>query len=205
VLARNWFGIEVSEGEDRFITHHVLLRGYRTFINTKARCWTKAPEKYPQFFKQQYRWRKSGVRDFFLTYKLLWRHFGKVHPNGIYCSTIVPLTLLACTAGLFVAPCFNPLFFLHPLALAITVASGAVIHMVVSRHHPEQKVRNPLAFGLFSFWWIVNTFYLTVLCLLTLDFSDWGSRARTQPQPQPAPVVAKTPLVLGRAAIASGD
>jgi hyaluronan synthase len=178
ILARNWFGIEVVEGEDRFITHHALLLGYDTYINTNARCWTKAPEQYPQFFKQQYRWRKSGIRDLFMTYKLLWKHVGIMHPNGIYSSTIAPLTLLTFTIAIFIAPLFNPLFFLHPMTIVIALAIGAILHSIISKQSPEQKVSNPLAFAFFGFWWIINSFYLTILCLLTLDFSDWGSRTK---------------------------
>jgi len=40
ILTRNWFGVEVMEGEDRYITHHALLLGYDTYVNPKARCWT---------------------------------------------------------------------------------------------------------------------------------------------------------------------
>jgi hyaluronan synthase len=206
ILSRNWFGVEVVEGEDRYITHHALLLGYDTYVNVDARCWTKAPEKYPQFFKQQYRWRKSGIRDLFLTYKLLWNHVGKVHPNGIYCSTIAPLTLLTFTAAIFIAPLFNPLFFLNPITAIMTLATGAVLHWIISKHSPEQKVKNPLAFALFGFWWIINSFYLTVLCLLTFDFSDWGSRSKKQ-QVQSNPVFGNdgfAEAILGTAT-ASGD
>lgn len=180
ILARNWFGVEVAEGEDRYITHHALLLGYDTYVNTNARCWTNAPEKYSQFFKQQYRWRKSGVRDLFMTYKLLWRHLGTVHPNGIYCSTIAPLTLLSFTLGIFIAPFFNPLFFLQPISMVIALATGAVLHLIISAHFPDQKINNPLTFTFFGFWWIINSFYLTVLCLLTFDFSEWGSRTENR-------------------------
>jgi cellulose synthase/poly-beta-1,6-N-acetylglucosamine synthase-like glycosyltransferase len=184
VLARNWFGVEVVEGEDRYITHHALLLGYDTYVNVDAKCWTKAPEKYPQFFIQQYRWRKSGVRDLFMTYKLLPRHVGRVHPNGIYMSTVAPLTLLTMTITLFFAPLYHPLFWLTPITPLITLATGAIVHWIISNNCPEQKVKNPLAFGLFGFWWVINSFYLTVLCLLTFDFSDWGSRAKKNRQLQ---------------------
>ena len=186
ILARNWFGAEVTEGEDRFITHQVLLLGYSTFVNVKARCWTTVPEKYPPFFKQQYRWRKSGVRDLMLTYKLLPWHFGKVHLNGIYMGTISPLTMMMFTIMIVAAPLFNPLFFINPHSLFLPLAVGAILHLIIARHTPEQKVKNPLSFVLFGFWWVINSFYLTVLCLLTLDFSDWGSRAKSEQEPQSA-------------------
>jgi hyaluronan synthase len=176
ILSRNWFGVEVAEGEDRYITHHALLLGYHTYVNVAAKCWTKAPTRYPQFYKQQYRWRKSGVRDLFLSYKLLWNHIGIVHPNGIYESTVAPLTLLVFTIGILTAPLFIPLFWLNPLTLMVTMAAGAVLHFVIARNCPDQKIKNPMTFTLFAFWWVINSFYLTVLCLLTLDFSDWGSR-----------------------------
>ena len=193
ILSRNWFGVEVVEGEDRYITHHALLLGYSTYINTDAHCWTKAPEHYPQFFKQQYRWRKSGIRDLFLTYKLLWKHVGTVHPNGIYYYTLSPLTLLTFTVALFTAPLFNPLFFLNPMTLVATMATGAILHWIIGRTRPDQKVNNPLSFALFGFWWVINSFYLTVLCLLTFDYSDWGSR--TKKTETPARKVSATPAL----------
>ena len=36
IRARNWFGIPVNQGEDRFLTHQTLLRGYGTYINNDA-------------------------------------------------------------------------------------------------------------------------------------------------------------------------
>jgi hypothetical protein len=101
-----------------------------------------------------------------------------MHPNGIYCSTVAPLTVLTFTLGIFIAPLFDPLFFLHPVTLVISLATGAVLHMIISKHFPDQKVANPLAFAFFGFWWVINSFYLTVLSLLTFDFSDWGSRTK---------------------------
>lgn len=186
ILARNWFGVEVVEGEDRFITKHALLLGYDTYVNVDAKCWTKAPEKYLQFFKQQYRWRKSGVRDLFLSYKVLPTMLKNVHPNGVYTYTVAPLTLLVMTIALFFAPLYNPLFWLNPITPIITMATGAILYMVIKRRSADQATKNPLTFTLFGFWWVINSFYLTVLCLLTFDFSDWGSRSKKQPAPEPA-------------------
>jgi hypothetical protein len=99
--------------------------------------------------------------------------------------TVAPLTLMLFTIGIFVAPFYNPLFFLSPIGPALAMTAGAILHWIIAKHCPEQKVKNPLSFALFGFWWIINSFYLTVLCLLTLDFSDWGSRAKKlEPDPQ---------------------
>jgi hypothetical protein len=55
---------------------------------------------------------------------------------------------------------------------------GGILHFVIRRRNPEQTVSNPLAFILFGFWWVISSLYLTVLSCLTLDYSDWGSRAK---------------------------
>jgi cellulose synthase/poly-beta-1,6-N-acetylglucosamine synthase-like glycosyltransferase len=206
ILARNWLGVEVVEGEDRYITHNALLLGYQTYININAKCWTKAPERYSQFFKQQYRWRKSGVRDLFLTYKLLGQHIGKVHLNGICNLTIGPLTLIVFTVSIFIAPLFMPLFWLNPITPILALAVGAILHFVIARQCPDQSIKNPWNFILFGFWWVINSFYITVLCLFTLDFSDWGSRAKEHKQPKVAEVhdsgdfaLEPVPAIRGRA------
>ena len=62
IRGRNWFGIPVNQGEDRFLTHQTLLRGYGTYINNDALCWTTVPTTLSQLFKQQLRWRRSGIR-----------------------------------------------------------------------------------------------------------------------------------------------
>ena len=40
IRALHWFGIPVTQGEDRFLAHQTLLRGYGTYINNDAVCWT---------------------------------------------------------------------------------------------------------------------------------------------------------------------
>lgn len=47
IRSRHWFGIPVNQGEDRFLTHQTLLRGYGTYINNDALCWTTVPSKLP--------------------------------------------------------------------------------------------------------------------------------------------------------------
>jgi cellulose synthase/poly-beta-1,6-N-acetylglucosamine synthase-like glycosyltransferase len=178
VLNRNWFGEHIIEGEDRFITHHALLAGYHTYINTDAQCWTKVPTRFPQFFKQQIRWRKSGIRDLFMTLKTLPRHAGVVHGNGMYLLVVPPLMFLVFTVAVLTAPFFWPLFWLNPLNVCVCLAVGGILHFVIRRRNPEQTVSNPLAFILFGFWWVISSLYLTVLSCLTLDYSDWGSRAK---------------------------
>jgi len=94
IRARHWFGIPVNQGEDRFLTHQTLLRGYGTYINIDALCWTTVPNTLSVLFKQQLRWRRSIVRDFFYTLRTLPQHVWKLHPNTVFTLVLTPLGAL---------------------------------------------------------------------------------------------------------------
>src|SRR5271157_3553942 len=100
IRARHWFGIPVTQGEDRFLTHQTLLRGYGTYINNDALCWTTVPSTLPELFKQQLRWKRSIIRDLFYTLRTLPQHVWTLHPNTVLTLVLTPLGALL---GLLVA------------------------------------------------------------------------------------------------------
>ena len=91
IRSRHWFGVPVNQGEDRFLTHQTLLRGYGTYINNDALCWTTVPNSLSVLFKQQLRWRRSIVRDLFYTLRTLPQHVWKLHPNTVFTLVLTPL------------------------------------------------------------------------------------------------------------------
>src|SRR5271170_810075 len=91
IRARHWFGIPVNQGEDRFLTHQTLLRGYGTYINNDALCWTTVPATLPELFKQQLRWKRSIIRDLFYTLRTLPQHVWTLHPNTVLTLVLTPL------------------------------------------------------------------------------------------------------------------
>src|SRR5262249_16771781 len=62
---RNFFGIKITNGEDRALTQMLLLRGYNTYLNINALCYTNVPTTLAQYIKQQLRWRRSAVGQYF--------------------------------------------------------------------------------------------------------------------------------------------
>jgi cellulose synthase/poly-beta-1,6-N-acetylglucosamine synthase-like glycosyltransferase len=146
VMERSFLGIPVNDGEDRFLTHMVLLAGYGTIINTAAQCLTTVPNTFNVLFKQQIRWQRSGVRDFIVTLKNLRLHLTKVHPMALYsqllptCAAMagVVLMIMMLNTGV-VSLAVAPIFFLFYGALA------AIFHTIVCRNNPEQRIENPLS------------------------------------------------------------
>jgi cellulose synthase/poly-beta-1,6-N-acetylglucosamine synthase-like glycosyltransferase len=189
VMERSFLGIPVNDGEDRFLTHMVLLAGYGTIINTAAQCLTTVPNNFAILFKQQIRWQRSGVRDLIVTLKNLRTHLTKVHPMALYsqllptCAALagVLLMILLLNTGI-VSLAVAPIFFIFYGALA------AVFHIIVCKCNPEQKINNPLCLLLFPVWIIAGRL-IQILAIFTLDSRDWGTRVLV-PEPEPAPVIA---------------
>jgi cellulose synthase/poly-beta-1,6-N-acetylglucosamine synthase-like glycosyltransferase len=188
VLSRNWFGIQVNDGEDRFLTHQILLEGYGTVINTDAQCWTTVPNDMKTLFKQQVRWQRSGVRDFFITLKNIKLHVVKIHPNALF-SQIVP-TLAAVTSVTLILVIQQGAipFAVAPALLGFYITLIAVFHLFTCKFNPEQKIKNPLSILAFSVWIFAGRF-IEILALFTLDSRDWGTRAHGAPS-RPTPVAS---------------
>jgi hyaluronan synthase len=189
VMERSFLGIPVNDGEDRFLTHMVLLAGFGTIINSAAQCLTTVPNNFNTLFKQQIRWQRSGVRDFIVTLKNLRLHITKVHPMALYsqllpvCAAMAGLTLMIMLLNTGVI-----LLAVAPIFLMFYGALAAIVHLVMRRNNPEQKIDNPLSLLFFSVWIIAGRF-IQILAVFTLDSQDWGTRALTPPEPEPSPVV----------------
>jgi hyaluronan synthase len=178
IRARNWFGVPVNQGEDRFLTHQTLLRGYGTYINTDALCWTTVPNTLAVLFKQQLRWRRSIVRDFFYTLKALPEHVWKLHPNAVWTLVLTPLGALVALLVVITTLSSDPLAWTGPVPLIAALGIGAVLTWVIKKYSAREAVAHPLAFGAYVAWSMVSSLLLTPLALLTMDSADWGTRTK---------------------------
>ena len=190
--ARHWFGMPTSEGEDRYLTHMVVLGGWGTYINTKARCWTTVPVTFKQYYMQQLRWRRSGLRDLFMTIRRLPDHVGiNMSPMVLYVFLFFPLTTMLTLIRLGVAFLNDPLFWANPILLGSYLVIASLSTIVMKKYSPSQAIHNPLKLAMFGAWWIVNSLFLTILAICTLDYGDWGTRAKV-PEPEKAPESSET-------------
>jgi cellulose synthase/poly-beta-1,6-N-acetylglucosamine synthase-like glycosyltransferase len=178
IRARHWFGVPVNQGEDRFLTHQTLLRGYGTYINNDALCWTTVPNTLSVLFKQQLRWRRSIVRDFFYTLKTLPQHVWKLHPNAVWTLILTPLGALVGFLVVITALTSDPLAWAGPVPLVVALGIGAVLTWVIKKYSAREAVTHPLAFGAYVAWSLVSSLLLTPLALLTMDSADWGTRTK---------------------------
>lgn len=186
IRGRNWFGIPVNQGEDRFLTHQTLLRGYGTYINNDALCWTTVPNTLSVLFKQQLRWRRSIIRDLFYTLRTLPQHVWKLHPNTVLTLVLTPLGAIVALLVIVSMLVSDPLAWAGPAPLITYLGLAAIASWTISRYSPKETLRHPLAFGAYVAWSVVSTLFLTPLALFTMDSADWGTRAK-EPEPETKP------------------
>jgi hyaluronan synthase len=180
IRSRHWFGIPVNQGEDRFLTHQTLLRGYGTYINNDALCWTTVPTTLPVLFKQQLRWRRSIVRDLFYTLRTLPQHVWTLHPNTVLTLVLTPLGALLALLVAFTMLSGSPMAWASPAPLVAYIGVGAILGWVIRKYSAREAINNPLAFGAYLAWSIVSSIFITTLALCTLDSKDWGTRTKEQ-------------------------
>jgi hyaluronan synthase len=180
IRARHWFGIPVNQGEDRFLTHQTLLRGYGTYINTDALCWTTVPNKLSVLFKQQLRWRRSIVRDFFYTLRTLPQHVFKLHPNTVLTLVLTPLGAIVALLVVVTMLTTDPMAWAGPTPLVIYLGIAAVLSWAIKRYSARETVQHPLAFGAYIAWSLASSLFITPLALCTMDSADWGTRTKEQ-------------------------
>jgi hyaluronan synthase len=176
--ARHWFGVPVNQGEDRFLTHQTLLRGYGTYINNDALCWTAVPTKLSVLFNQQLRWRSSILRDLFYTLKTMPRHVWKLHPNAVFTMILTPLGAIVAMLVVVTMLTSDPLSWAGPQPLVFYLGLAAVFTWAIKKYSVRETIEHPLAFGAYIAWSIASSLFITPLALLTFDSGDWGTRAK---------------------------
>lgn len=184
VRNRNWFGIKVRDGEDRYMTHAILMRGWKTIINPSAVCWTAAPAKMDQLFSQQLRWRRSGLRDLFWTLARLPEHFRILGPRALLTALLPELfTVLWALFILTAVPVFGVAQAIESVATAFLlfcsvfmVAALAYNHYIKDIAKGSEKITYPLLAGMAGAWFIMDSLLVTLLALCTFDVGAWGTR-----------------------------
>jgi len=157
IEARHWLGVPVRYGEDRFITHRTLLRGYDTYINLKAKCWTPARSSFADFFKTIFNLRANVRMN---------------KPMALYTYFLSPLSLLMGIAVLLSMD--NPALALLKMTTGLVAITVFAI-WTVNLFHPEQTVKiNPMRVALYGTWGIIRTLFMVPAALLTLDSDGWG-------------------------------
>jgi len=136
-------------------------------------------------FKQQLRWRRSIVRDFFYTLRTLPQHVFKLHPNTVLTLVLTPLGALVALLVVITMLTSDPMAWAGPAPLVVYLGIAAVLTLAIRRFSTRETIRHPLAFGAYIAWSIASSLFITPLALCTMDSADWGTRTK---EPEEAPI-----------------
>lgn len=175
--ARRFLGCIVNDGEDRMITHLVLLQGWDTYQDSEAKCWTGVPNKYDKYWAQQIRWRRTFVRDFIWTIKTLPRHHG-LHPSLLIQYVLIPLSILISGVNALVLLAGGTAWFDSYHMFLFCVVAFLSLTLARMFHPGDQDLKHPWKVLMFAPFWLINTLMLTVIAATTLDSGDWGNRTK---------------------------
>jgi cellulose synthase/poly-beta-1,6-N-acetylglucosamine synthase-like glycosyltransferase len=187
ISGRNWFGISIRDGEDRYMTHQILMQGWKTYINPKAQCWTHAPSSVRDLFMQQVRWRRSGLRDFFWTLARLPEHirvFGLVGLSVVMIPEMFTIIWSFLLVGMmFFSPSVSTFFTSFAMFGVGYIAVGLAYNLFMMKHGwSERMIKNTMVMPVVGIWHLVDAIFTTILALFTFDNGTWGTRETPKEQ-----------------------
>ena len=168
---QEFLGTRSTFGDDRSLTNFVL-RKWKVVYCESAKATTIVPEKYLKFLKQQLRWKKSWVREGFVSSSFMWRK----HPIAalsFYINLILPM-LGPIVVGwvLFITISQrNPLFLISFLFGVVTMGSLYGIYLYVT-----QKEKYWFYMPFFSIFYTLIMIWQMPYAILTIRKTHWGTR-----------------------------
>ncbi|WP_311223699.1 MULTISPECIES: glycosyltransferase family 2 protein [unclassified Acidovorax] len=194
VKGRNWFGLSVRDGEDRYMTHAIMMRGWKTIVNPHATCWTAVPHRLSQFFSQQVRWRRSGLRDLFWTWRRMPEHLRLIGLLPLM-AALVPETFTVLWTFLVIATVLSnglvqaastlivAVLSFSSLFVAAAVLYNATCHSLAPG---STRIRLPVLAAVSGIWFFVDAMVITLVALFTFDVGAWGTREKAAVSTDPA-------------------
>ncbi|MDP1845798.1 MAG: glycosyltransferase [Candidatus Moranbacteria bacterium] len=166
-----FMGTRSTFGDDRSLTNFVL-RDWKVAYCESAKATTIVPEKYMKFLKQQLRWKKSWIREGFVSSSFMW----KKHPIAalsFYVNLILP-TLGPFVVGwvLYMTIAHYNLLFLITFLFGVTTVGllySTFLFII-------QREKYWLYMPAFSIFYTLIMIWQMPYAILTLRKTHWGTR-----------------------------
>jgi len=170
-LEQTFLGSAATFGDDRSLTNYIL-RNYRVLYHFGARCGTYVPDRWPTFFRQQLRWKKSWVRETTIASRFMFREnaFAAIsYYVGVIVTLVSPLVVLR-------AFIYSPLFLSSHAYLPYLAGLFLVfllLGLIYYYHTQSRYWYYGLVFAVvYSWFFSLQTYY----ALLTVRKNHWGTR-----------------------------
>lgn len=189
IANRNFLGIKITNGEDRALTQMLLLRGYDTYLNVDSLCLTNVPTTIIEYAKQQLRWRRSAIGQYF---QLIFTLLKMIINNSILSAvfSLMPIFVLLAWNMMIISAWASGkvLFTLMAMVLChltfgpcIAIAFYCYAHLSSLEDLKNISLYDLIFCRLFgAFWYPISTIVITLFALFTLDDGGWVTRTTVQ-------------------------
>lgn len=169
-LNQRFLGAICTYGDDRSLTNEIL-RDYQVLYDDEAIATTIVPEKWGGYVRQQARWKRSWIREFFFGARFFWRK----HPVAAvswYAMTLLPLLapIVMFTALIWLPITTGQSVAFYVCGLLVVTLLWAVFYWErTGRRHWWTAFAFTITYVLFFSW---QSYY----AVLTVRKTSWGTR-----------------------------
>jgi hyaluronan synthase len=172
-LSETFLGRPVTWGDDRALTSWVLKTGGKTIFSSRALAYTIVPENLKQLMKQQLRWKKSWIINFFFTSRFIFKKQPFVaffyYLPLIFISLLTPIMTFR---ALVYAPLTMGILPLYHIAGILIVTAIMVIYY---RYLDKNNKYWPYLF-LWSLFTMFVLSFMIVWAAVRIQDRGWGTR-----------------------------
>lgn len=189
IAKRSFFGVKITNGEDRALTQMLLLEGYNTYLNIDALCYTSVPTTVAQYAKQQLRWRRSAVGQFC---QLVYFLPKMVFNNGLLSATfsLFPVFVLLIWNIIVITAWLSGKVISTLLAIVLChFTIGPCIVLGFYYYACQSEYDDLKGISLYdllfcrllgTFWYPVSSIIITLFATFTLDDGGWVTRENSE-------------------------
>lgn len=185
IANRTFLGVKIMNGEDRALTQMLLRKGYNTYVNNDSLCWTTVPTKFPEYAKQQLRWRRSAVGQWL---EAIYRLPQMIKNNGILSAGLglMPIFVMLSwnmliinvwLSGHLLIVMGKIILFHFLLAPFIGVAYNFFARKFFKRDALDSTLHLVYSLMVASLWFPYSGLIITLFASFTLDDGGWVTRA----------------------------
>jgi cellulose synthase/poly-beta-1,6-N-acetylglucosamine synthase-like glycosyltransferase len=168
-LQQRFLGETCTYGDDRHLTNLILREGYKTVYVHEAVCHTEVPSSFRQFLRQQLRWKKSFLRESYVSLTFAFRH-SFLLPFEVLLNLVLPFVSIAIRIAVIVGMILEPRF------IPIFVVSVAVVALLRNFFLLFEERRFVPYAILYAYVHEFALFWLYFVALFKLRERGWGTR-----------------------------
>lgn len=168
-LGQRFLGAPCTYGDDRHLTNLILGEKHRAVYVHEAICYTEVPASFARFLSQQLRWKKSFLRESWVSLTFAFRH-SVLLPLEVLLNLTIPFLSLAIRLALFVAVAFEPQ---HLPLVGLSVVTIALIRNFFLIFEDLALVPYSV---FYAFVHELVIFWLYPVALFRLRDRGWGTR-----------------------------